>query len=105
MVRKLKVTKPQRQAIESWRDQAKACWKAGRPDEAEAVYRRILTIDGKDAAAMEALALISVFRGNEDQARRLFERALKCEPGRATALVGLADLHHHAGRFDQARAL
>ena len=93
----MKTSTIQRQIIEGLRAKAQASWKAGRPDEAERLYAELLTHDRTDAAALEALGHIAVFRGDEAGARKLFERAVKAEPNRLSAQVNLADVLHQAG--------
>ncbi len=88
--------------IEARRANARAYWNAGRPDEAEALYRQVLALSPQDVGSMEGLGLIAVFRGDEVTARRLYEEALRLEPSRHSAQINLADILHNAGEQDEA---
>ena len=88
--------------IESRRANARAYWNAGRPDEAEALYRQVLAASPQDVGSLEGLGLIAVFRGDEVAARKLYEQVLRLEPARLSAQINLADILHNLGEQDEA---
>ncbi|MEI7931826.1 MAG: tetratricopeptide repeat protein, partial [Alphaproteobacteria bacterium] len=84
---------------------AHAHWVARRPDEAELGYKEVLALDPLDAAAMEGLALIATFRGDEKEARRLLEKAFKTDPSKGTVQVNLISIYLEAREYQAAKAM
>ena len=75
-----------------------------RLDEAEACYRRALTLDAGLAAAHTNLGQIAYRRGNADGARAAFEAALALDPDQPEARFNLANLILEAGDLELAVA-
>lgn len=93
-------------------DHAVALHRAGRLDEAEAVYRRILKVDPDDAEALHLLGVVAGQRGDQDECVRLIERAICHQPevpkyhaNLGAALRDLRRLDEAAQAFERAIAL
>ncbi len=62
---------------------------AGRLDEAEKLYTKVLKADPRNANALNLLGTIATARGHNAEAKRYFERALQCAPRMADASFNL----------------
>ena len=85
-------------------DQAIALHRAGRLDQAEAIYRRILKADPDNAEALHLLGVIAGQRGDNDECVGLIERAIAHEPDVAKYHANLGIALAALRRFDQAIA-
>jgi len=101
----LKGPKVPQRLIDAKRNLARSHWLARRPEEAELGYKQVLALDPLDGAALEGLALIATFRGDEKEARRLFEKSLKADPTRGTVQINLISIYLQAEEFHKAKAL
>ncbi len=93
-------------------DQAIALHRAGRLDQAEAIYRRILKADPDNAEALHLLGVVAGQRGDHDECVRLIERAISHEPdvpkyhaNLGTSLRELRRLDEAVQAFERAVAL
>jgi predicted O-linked N-acetylglucosamine transferase (SPINDLY family) len=82
--------------------EAMAAHQAGRLDEAEGLYRRVLKADGKQFPALMMFGMLSAQRGRLEEAERLLRSALAINSGNT-------DVHYNYGtvllglqRFDEA---
>jgi tetratricopeptide (TPR) repeat protein len=75
---------------------------SGRPDEAEAAFRRTLELQPDDEAALVRLGRMLVERGDAAGAAPLFERARKQSPRPVAALAGLGQVALAQGRPEEA---
>lgn len=78
--------------------------RAGRLDEAEALYRRVLATHGPVADALHLLGLAALARDEADRAIGLIERAIGAGPAPAAYLHSLAEACRKAGRPADAAA-
>lgn len=76
---------------------------AGKPDEALALYRELLTADPKDAGARAGMVLALFDAGKKEEAEKELQAALKEDERNLSLLVGAA--YWHAAHGDGARAL
>jgi protein O-GlcNAc transferase len=83
-------------------DQASTAHRAGRLEEAEDLYRRILAADPASFAAQHMLGVVVAQTGRSDEALALIAAALKTNPGDAGALVNYANVLSLKGRFAEA---
>jgi Flp pilus assembly protein TadD len=81
---------PPRDAVAGIFQQAFALHRAGRLREAEAGYRRILTLDPRHADSLNYLGVVAAQSGRPDAAVELIGRAIKFKPG-------IADFHDNLG--------
>jgi len=90
--------------MEEWRNLARAHHGAGRLDEAEKLYRRILANDGKDIEARHMIAVMRLQQDRAEEARQILAPLLIEVPGHADIRT------HHGlslqvlGRGDEALA-
>src|SRR5688572_17320541 len=77
--------------------------RAGRLDDAEAIVRRLLAANPANAAALHALGLIALERGDVANALDLVEEATELEPSSALFMSNLAAVHHKARLVERAR--
>ncbi len=78
--------------------------KAGRFDEAEQLYRRILRQNPKNIDAMRLLALIAVRARREVEAETLLQRAISLAPDFLAAHLDLGQVHKEQDRYAEALA-
>lgn len=76
--------------------------RAGRLDDAERLYRQILTIDAGHAPALVHLGLIAHAKGTLDAAEALLKRALDLQPRLAEGHFHLGNLHQAGRRMAEA---
>lgn len=76
--------------------------RAGRLAEAEALYRRILRADPRQAGALHLLGVLVHQQGRHDQAVELIDRAIALDGTRAEFHYNLGNAHAASGRLDQA---
>ena len=77
---------------------------AGRLDEAEAVYRRLLADDPDHAAALHLLGVIAFQRGRADEAVGMISRAVALDPAVAPYHCNLGNALRALGRIGEAIA-
>jgi len=82
--------------------QGAALWEAGRLDEAEAVYRRLVVEDRGGFQPLEELGRLLLWRGRAPEAVDLLARAVAAEPGAADARIELARALAAAGKTAEA---
>ena len=90
-------------AMQTFRE-AMAAHQAGRLDEAERLYRRILKADDKQFPVLMMLGMLSAQRGNLAEAERLLRSALTVNPDNAEAQYNYGNVLLHLGRLDDAFA-
>lgn len=78
--------------------------KAGRFDEAEQLYRRILRQNPKNIDAMRLLALIAVRGGREGEAETLLQQAILLAPDFLAAHLDLGQVRKEQDRYAEALA-
>jgi tetratricopeptide (TPR) repeat protein len=83
-------------------DSAIAHHSAGRLDEAEPIYRRMLEADPNDPRALHLLGVLSSQRGDREQAVRLISRAIELNPGEAAYHSNLGLVFLEQGRPEPA---
>jgi protein O-GlcNAc transferase len=76
--------------------------RAGKLEEADAAYRRVLLQDPACHPAIHFLGLVALQRGAAQQAVEHIERALQLEPGRADYHSNLGQAYAAAGRAEDA---
>jgi predicted O-linked N-acetylglucosamine transferase (SPINDLY family) len=98
-------------AMQAFRE-AMAAHQAGRLDEAERLYRRVLKADDKQFPVLTMLGMLIAQRGNLAEAERLLRSALALNPGNADAqynygnvLLGLQQLDDAFEAFGRALSL
>jgi tetratricopeptide (TPR) repeat protein len=74
----------------------------GRPDEAEAAYRRALAFDPHDTEARNALGLLHESRGRHEEALEEFRRVVEVDPDFAEAHNNMGAVLRSLGRDDEA---
>ena len=74
----------------------------GRPDEALLMFERILSVDPRDAFALENIGTVHLQQPNTVAARDAFTRALQNNPLSSRANAGLGVVAMHEGRRDDA---
>jgi tetratricopeptide (TPR) repeat protein len=79
-----------------------ALHRAGRLDEAEAIYRRILKVDPDNAEALHLLGVVAGQLGDHDECVRLIERAVSHDPDVAKYHANLGTALMELRRFDVA---
>ncbi|MFO1395977.1 MAG: tetratricopeptide repeat protein [Burkholderiales bacterium] len=84
--------------------QALADHRAGRLDDAERLYRRILAVVPGQFDALHLLGVIAVQRGQLAEGERLIRRALAERPGAPEAVGNLANVLQRLGRHAEALA-
>ncbi len=85
---------------------AKACefYKAGRLDEAEALYRKVIAVDRKHFDSLYLLGLLSYQLGRHEAAAEMLGRALALQGERADVQMHLGVVLHALGRLEAAAA-
>ena len=81
-----------------------ALHQAGRLGEAEALYRRVLEVEPRHAAALTMLGTAYAQRRNSAEAARLFEQSLEVDPFQVNALYNRGIVLAELKRFDEALA-
>jgi tetratricopeptide (TPR) repeat protein len=76
--------------------------RAGRFDQAEAIYRAVLRHDPDEPAALHLLGLLLLDRGEPAESVVLITRSLALRPGVALALTALARAHRACGNAEAA---
>jgi len=74
----------------------------GRRDEAEALYRQVLTADPDQGAALYLFGLLQSEAGRPDEAEQLLLRVTALRPDHADSQAALADAINAQGRQDEA---
>ncbi len=65
---------------------------AGEAEQAEASYRRVLTLEPRHADALHLLGLLAFEAGRHDRARELIERAIRIDPDRPPYHLNLGNV-------------
>ena len=84
-------------------DRAAACYRDGRPDDAEAICRSLVGA-AEHPRALHLMGVIALSRGDVDAAEALMRRAVAAAPGYAQAHFNLGALNERAGRPEVALA-
>jgi protein O-GlcNAc transferase len=90
-------------AMQTFRE-AMAAHQAGRFDEAERLYRRVLKADDRQFHVLMMLGMLSAQRGKLAEAERLLSTALTINPGHADAQFNYGNVLLGLQRFDEAFA-
>jgi tetratricopeptide (TPR) repeat protein len=77
---------------------------AGRLDEAEKIYAKVLKADPRNANALNLMGTIATARARYPEAKKYFERAMQCAPHRADVPFNLGVALTALGDEDGARA-
>lgn len=77
---------------------------AGRMDEAENLYRRVLQQAPQHGGALHLMGAICLQRGNSDQAIEWISRAVAADPNVAEYHSNLAEAYRRVGRLEEALA-
>jgi tetratricopeptide (TPR) repeat protein len=85
-------------------EQAVDLHRAGRLDEAEAVYRQVLALDAEEPNALTNIGTIFFQRGRIPEGVPYLEASLRAKPAQPNALSNLANGLTALGRFEEARA-
>src|SRR5207245_2009138 len=91
-------------ALEAIFEQGVQALKAGRLDEAEAAFRRVLHQGGNRAYVHNNLGIVYQQQGKEQEALTEFREALRLDPGYAAPRVGLGASLLALGRVTEATA-
>ncbi len=75
---------------------------AGRMDQAERLYRDVLSQQPDHAAALNSLGVLAIQTGRPNQAVRLLQRAASIKPSAASYHCNLGEAHRHLGQIDEA---
>lgn len=75
---------------------------AGRMDQAEKLYRDVLSRQPDHAAALNSLGVLAIQTGRPEQAVRLLQRAVSIKPSAASYHCNLGEAHRHLGQVDEA---
>jgi predicted O-linked N-acetylglucosamine transferase (SPINDLY family) len=86
-------------------ERAVALHKAGRVDEAETLYRAVLSHHPLEPNALHFLGLACTQKGRPEEAARLFGQLVKLSPRHTTALFNYARVLQDLGRLDEALAI
>ncbi len=81
---------------------ALAAHQAGRLDEAEPIYRRIVESDADNAAALHLLGVVAHQRDRHEEAVELISRAIELLPAEATFCANLGHALESLGRLPEA---
>jgi tetratricopeptide (TPR) repeat protein len=82
--------------------EAMAHHKAGRLDQAEELYRRILAANPEHADSLNLLGVVAHQKGDDRVSAELIERAIRIDSYRASYFVNLANAYRGLGRHDDA---
>ncbi|MEH2250613.1 tetratricopeptide repeat protein [Nostoc sp.] len=91
-------------SIEQLFQQAKAAQNASNYSEAEAIWRRVLQLDPKNASAYVGLGNVLGSQGKYDEALAAFQKAIQLDPKYARAYGGLGSALGSQGKYDEALA-
>jgi protein O-GlcNAc transferase len=78
---------------------------AGRLDQAEAFYRRVLALDPNQPDALHLLAMAALANGQLSEALRLARQAVQLKPNEAAFVSDLGTVFEALGHFAEAEAL
>lgn len=78
--------------------------KLGHPDEAIALYRKILTIDPTNRFALTSLGFVSREAGHDQEAEKYFERLIAAHPKLYVPYLALGDMYASRRNFAKAEA-
>jgi protein O-GlcNAc transferase len=88
--------------IQSTLEKAFGAHRAGQLDQAEKLYKTVLSADKNQFEALHFLGLIEFQRGRHEQARRLIEQSLKIDRASAQGLSNYARVLNAMERFEDA---
>lgn len=77
---------------------------AGRLDQAEGLYRRVLSVDPLQPDALHLFGMAALARGRFDEAHRLVTQSVKLKPAEAIFVSDLGVVLESLGRFREAEA-
>src|SRR5262249_9150814 len=83
---------------------ASQCYRQGRLDDAERLYRDILASVPEDTNALHFLGLVQARQGNREAALALIEKAILAAPANAAAQYNRANILSECGRLAEALA-
>lgn len=75
--------------------QGKCLYDAGRVQDAQAAFDRVLDLDPKNLVALKYLGIIHAERGNAAAAKEFFEHILALDPGDRDIRSRIEDVSHH----------
>jgi tetratricopeptide (TPR) repeat protein len=75
--------------------QGKCLYDAGRVNDAQAAFNRVLILDPKNLVALKYLGMIHAERGDAARAREFFEHILALDPGDRDIRSRIEDVSHH----------
>lgn len=84
---------------------ARAFWRSGRPDEAEAIAAEAVARFPKDADALAESAWVAFARQDWQEALRWWQRVYESDPDRHDAVVGTIRALRLVGRVEEAEAM
>ena len=93
---------PRQPSIEEILDSASQKHEAGRLEQAEPLYRRVLDTQPEQPDALHLLGILLHQRGQRDDAIEFLERAVRAAAGEATFLANLAEAYRANGRLEEA---
>ncbi|MCX7180837.1 MAG: tetratricopeptide repeat protein, partial [Proteobacteria bacterium] len=91
--------------IESILLEATTHHRAGRVEQAETLYQKVLELDRNQPVALHLLGWLAYQVGQKDVAVQLIERAIAVEPTYVAALTNLGTVLHALERFEEAATL
>lgn len=97
-----KAGSPRQPSIEEILDSASQKHEAGRLEQAEPLYRRVLDSQPEQPDALHLLGILLHQRGQRDDAIEFLERAVRAAAGEATYLANLAEAYRANGRLEEA---
>ncbi len=91
-----------RESIQATLDAAIRCHDAGDLQQAEQLYRRVLTADPRHAKATYLMGLLAHQLGKHDQAERAISSAIRLDGGQPTFHTTLGEVYRSLGRLSDA---
>src|SRR5579862_8933421 len=76
---------------------------AGKPDEAEQMYRAVLALDPTNFAALNRRAIMCSQRGEHAEALRLIQAAMRSNPASGETASDMGAILERMGRLDEAK--
>ena len=97
-------TQPAAPAVQQLFSAAVQLYQAGRLDEAEQLFRQVLTISPRHADSLHLLGALAYQTGRHDLAVELIGKAISINSTEASMHSNLGNMHTHLGRLDEAVA-
>lgn len=88
--------------VEAWLTEAVGLHQGGQPDQAEALYRRVLDVRPNQPVALHLLGVLEQQRGNHETAVGWIEKAVTAAPAYFAALLNLGNSLHALARYEEA---